>query len=248
MRLLGQASPAEPVALIGVYRRRNARHVLALVECARAAGWATAWWALDDVPGDLARYTVGQGAGEKFPLLNEIVDHASLDSGWLVVADDDVAFVRGSVGRLVQACAVAELALAQPAQVAIGSPSHEITLSRALSVVRATTFVEIGPLFVVAPSCRDRIVPFPVRRGMGWGLELEWHGLLERGCRLGIVDAVTVQHLGPIGASYDVELVKKGSEAELRARGAAHWSDLQETLETWRPWQRTPPWVVGSRR
>jgi len=200
------------------------------------------------VSGDLAQYTVGQGTGEKFPLLNKIVDHASLDSGWLVVADDDVAFVRGSAGQLVRACAIAELALGQPAQVAAGWPSHEITVSRALSVARTTTFVEIGPLFVVAPSCRDRIVPFPVQRGMGWGLELEWHGLLERGCRLGIVDAVTVQHLGAIGVSYDLELVKESSEAELRARGVERWSDLQETLETWRPWQRTPPWLAGGRR
>ena len=247
MRRLGPGSPAEPVALIGIYRRRNTRHVLGLVDSARGDGWKTAWWALDDVSDDLAQYTVGQGAGEKFTLLNEIIDYASLDNGWLVVADDDVAFVRGSAAHLIRACSVAELALAQPAQVSTGWPSHEITLSRALSVARTTTFVEIGPLFVVAPSCRDRIVPFPLQRGMGWGLELEWHELLEHRCRLGIVDAVTVKHLRPIGATYDVELVKESSEAELRAHGIARWSDLQKTLETWRPWQRKPPWVTSSR-
>ena len=32
--------------------------------------------------------------------------------------------------------------------------------------------MEIGPLFVVGPRWRDRILPFPEERGMGWGLEL----------------------------------------------------------------------------
>ena len=82
---------------------------------------------------------------------------------------------------------------------------------------------------------------------MGWGLELEWHGLLEHGCRLGIVDAVTVKHLGAVGESYEVERLKEPVEAELAARGVASWAELQTTLGTWRPWHREPPWVASER-
>jgi hypothetical protein len=30
---------------------------------------------------------------------------------------------------------------------------------------------------------------------------------------------------------------------ELRKRGFSGWSDVQLTLATWRPWQRSPGWV-----
>ena len=189
----------DDVALIGIYRRRNAEHARALVDAVRQVGWTAAWWALDDVADDLAEHTVGQGSGEKFTLLNEIVERASLVRGWLLVADDDLVFVRGSPPLLVQVCGAAQFALAQPAQDASGWPSHEITVRRAVSIARATTFVEIGPLFVVAPSCRGRIVPFSPAAGMGWGMELEWSDLVVQGCRLGVVDAVVVKHVAPGG-------------------------------------------------
>ncbi len=65
-------------------------------------------------------------------------------------------------------------------------------------MVRLTTFVESGPLVAVAPKWVERVTPLPVWRGMGWGLELEWIDLQAEGCRLGIVDATTVVHLGPV--------------------------------------------------
>ena len=107
-----------PASLIGVYRRANAPHVRALVDPALAQGWRIAWWALDEVADELAEHTVGCGPGEKFPLLNEIVDRARVDDGWIVAADDDVAFVRGSTPELLAVCVAAGFALAQPAQVA----------------------------------------------------------------------------------------------------------------------------------
>jgi hypothetical protein len=243
LRLLGEECLGEPVSLIGVYRRRNAPHVRAVVDEALTAGWAVAWWALDEAAGELAEHTVGAGPGEKFPL-NAIVEEAELDEGWVVVADDDVAFVRGGVSDFVGLSALAGFALAQPAHTADSTHSYEINLSRALSVARRTTFVEIGPLFTVAPQCRDRIIPFPAERGMGWGLELVWRELLEHGCMLGVVDTVTVRHLTAIGAEYEDERMTEAVMEELGSVGASRWSDLQRTLETWRPWQRRPPWKV----
>jgi hypothetical protein len=238
--------PGVPGSLVGIYRHRNARLVCALVDSALAEGWRTAWWALDETDDGLAPHTVGHGAGAKFTLLNEIVARAGLEDGWLVVADDDLVFRRGSAGELVSLCDAAGLALAQPAHVATSAVSHEITLSRALSIARRTNFVEIGPVFVVAPSWRAEIVPFPETAGMGWRLGLEWADLAERGCRLGIVDVVTVSHLGAVGGDYDIAHEQKLLKAELGARGIDRWRDTHRTLETWRPWQRRPPWAARA--
>lgn len=239
-------SPAQPVSLIGVYRARNARYVRDLSGPALARGWTVAWWALDEIVDDLAGVTVGSGAGARLPLLNESLHRSGSSGGWLVVSDDDVVFDRGDAVTLVSLCARAELDLAQPAR-SDAVLDHGITAARRLSVARRTTFVEIGPLFVVGPGWRDRIVPFPEERGMGWGLELEWHELHGEGCRLGIVDAVRVRHLGDRGEGYDFRADAHRVHAELEERGFGGWSDVQQTLATWRPWQRSPSWNQPSR-
>ena len=78
---------------------------------------------------------------------------------------------------------------------------------------------------------------------MGWGLELEWHELHREGCALGIVDAVRVRHVGERGEDYDFRADAHRVHAELEERGFDGWSDMQRTLATWRPWQRSPAWM-----
>jgi len=235
-------SLAQPVSLVGVYRARNARYVREVSEPALEHGWTVAWWALDEIVDDLAPVTVGSGAGARLPLLNEVLHRSGSSEGWLVVSDDDVVFDRGDVLELVSLCARAKLDLAQPAR-SDTKLDHGITAARRLSLARRTSFVEIGPLFAVGPGWRDRIVPFPEERGMGWGLELEWHELHRRGCELGIVDAVRVRHMGERGEGYDFRADVHRVHAELEERGFGGWSDVQKTLATWRPWQRSPGWL-----
>lgn len=233
--------------IVGVYRRRNAHLVRAIVEPARAADWSAAWWALDEVDDRLADITVGVGPGVRLPLLNELVTRAAAETGWLVVSDDDVVFARGSIVQLVALCAEANLDLAQPARCDDNSRheynvAHPITRVQRFSRARTTTFVECGPLFVVGPRWRDRIVPFPEDRGMGWGVELDWNELHGQGCRLGIVDGVRIEHHGVPGAEYDFAQHVRCMHAELAERGLRGWADVQRTLEVWRPWHRLPPW------
>ncbi len=235
------ASPAPPVSLVGVYRARNAEYVRDLSRPALARGWRVAWWALDEIVDDLEEVTVGSGQGTKLPLLNEILRRSRSSEGWLVVSDDDIVFDKGDVVALVSLCAHGELDLAQAARSDTGG-GHQITFARRLSVARRTSFVEIGPVFVVGPRWRHRIVPFPAERGMGWGLELEWLDLFREGCALGIVDAVRVRHEGTLAGEYDGELMLERLRAELSARGIQDWSEVQATLATWRPWQRSPRW------
>ena len=72
-------------------------------------------------------------------------------TGWLVVADDDLVFTRGSLVSLLDVCRRAGFDLAQPARSDDNrmhefNVAHEITRARNLSRARLTTFVEIGPL------------------------------------------------------------------------------------------------------
>jgi len=236
-------SPARPASLVGVYRARNAAYVRDVSGPALERGWTVAWWALDEIVDDLAGVTVGKGSGARLPLLNEVLRRSRSSEGWVVVSDDDVVFDRGDVVALVSFCARAELDLAQPAR-NDKELDHGITAARRLSVARRTSFVEIGPLFAVGPAAwRDRILPFPEERGMGWGLELEWHELHREGCELGIVDAVRVRHVGERGEGYDFRVDAHRVHAELEERGFGGWSDVQRTLATWRPWQRSPGWM-----
>jgi hypothetical protein len=232
-------------AVVGVYRARNAGRVRALVEPALARGWPVAWWALDEVVDDLRGLTVGSGPGPRLTLLNRLLDRAGPDAEWLVVSDDDVRFERGDVARLVSLAARAGLDLVQPARSDPGA-DHGITAARRLSRARRTSFVEIGPLFAVGPRWRDRLLPFPEERGMGWGLELDWLRLFREGCELGIVDAVRVRHEGERGEEYDDAGEIDRVHAELESLGYRTWADVQVTLGTWRPWQRSPGWVGGD--
>jgi hypothetical protein len=239
------------IAFVSIYRSRNAAQLQRVLEPARTAGWAVALWALDDPVQSLSAETVGVGPGEKLPLVNEILARSSIDTSWLVVCDDDVAFTRGDVVSLVDLVREAGLDLAQPARSDDNSRyehnvAHPITKVHAWSRTRRTTFVEIGPVFVVGPRWRDSILPFPADRGMGWGIELDWNDLHERGCRLGIVDAVSVAHLGEPGGDYDFDGEVGRMHAELSARGLRGWGDVQKTLAVWRPWQRVPPWRRGE--
>jgi hypothetical protein len=232
--------------IVGVYRAANAATVERLVTPALAAGWTTAWWALDSVAPSLARHTVGEGPGEKLPLLNETLGRHGSPAGAVVFSDDDIIFTRGDVTELVSLATRAGLGLAQPAHAPGSEVSHGITRAFPRSRVRLTTFVESGPLVVVAPEWVERVLPLPDWRGMGWGIELDWMDFQRDGCLLGVVDAFPVRHLTKVAVTYDDTELRARLRSELASRGAGDWAPLQWTLGVWRPWQRRPPWEAGA--
>jgi hypothetical protein len=235
-------------AVYCVYRRRNAAVVERLLEPALVAGWTVALWALDKPDPKLDSLTAGSGAGTKFELVNRLLAErppGSIDH--VVIADDDAVFVRGDLVSFVATAARAGLDLAQPAHVLWSNISHRITWMRPLSRARLTSFVEIGPIFAVAPAWRDRVLPFPAGVGMGWGLELQWIDLREEGCRLGIVDSTPVRHLARFATAYAPDEEIERLTRLLEERGAPGWRGLRRTLATWRSWRRRPPWLQSSR-
>jgi hypothetical protein len=235
-------------AVYSVYRRRNAAVLERLLAPALARDWTVGLWALDEPDPRLADLTAGSGPGTKFELVNRLLAERPPNPRQpVVVADDDAVFVRGSLASFLETAAAAQLDLAQPAHVLRSNISHRITWRRPLSRARLTTFVEIGPIFAVAPSWRDRVLPFPADVGMGWGLELRWLDLREEGCRLGIVDSTPVRHLARFATAYAPDEEIERLTRLLEERGAPGWRGLRRTLATWRPWRRRPPWLQSSR-
>ena len=240
--LWGVSDQVPAGSLICVYRRSNTPTVEALVAQARSLDWTVALWALDDVAGSLGPHTVGHGPGSRFALLNKLVTHLAPEPNrWVVVADDDVVVPEPGLGRLVSLAAHLGLGLAQPAHGPRSMVNHGFTRRRAASIARLTNFVEIGPVVAIAPAWRARVVPFPEDVGMGWGLELTWSDLRRDGCRLGIIDAVSMRHLSAAGTGYDASIEKERTHALLDERGVASMKGYQSELVRWRPWQRRAP-------
>ena len=237
-------SPGRSHVLLCVYRERNAKVVSRLVRSGLRAGVTPRLWALDSVAPALASWTVGSGPGPKFALLNGLLDAAPVPAeAYVVVADDDVWLP--SLGWFLRVVRRAAFDLAQPAHTRhFSHPSHGVTLRAPRSIARVTEFVEIGPLFVVSPACRSAVLPFPADAGMGWGLEADWYGLHTRGARLGIVDAVPMRHLTPVATAYEQGEERERMARRLAAAGLGGLHEIQRTLATWRPWQRTPPWLI----
>lgn len=233
--------------IVGVYRRRNAEPVRRLLAPALEHGWRAGWWALDETDPSLRDVTLGEGPGLKLALLNETLRRIGSPTEWLVLSDDDLRFCKGDVVRFVRLCVRAEFDLAQPARARGTQLSHGITVAPRLSRARRTTFVESGPLFAVGPRFRHRILPLPEHRGMGWGVEIDWHDLLADGCRLGVVDSVQIEHLGELGSDYEAGQVKSLLFDELAARGRPDWAGMRQTLATWELWQLRPPWARRSK-
>ncbi len=226
------ARPTPDFTLLSVYRRKNAEHVCGLVEQAPASRL----WGLDGVAPSLAEFTVGEGPGWRFPLLNRLAD--GVTSPYLVVSDDDVLLSRGSLPLLVTVAEAFGLDLCQPAHAANSFLNYMITMVHPFSTLRLTNFVEIGPLLVVGPRLRDQFVPFPDEDGMGWGTELDWLAAHEeQGARLAIVDAVNMKHLGRATVAYDAGENQVRLDARMRELGVSGWHDIPRTLETVRPWR-----------
>jgi hypothetical protein len=231
-----------PPLFAGVYSARNAERVERVVRPALRAGWDVALWSLDEAPATLDASTRGRGPGLRLQLLNRLVEPFRGVQRWIVLCDDDVEFVRGDVVGLVSESEAAGFGLAQPAHAEGSHVSHGQTRAAARSRARAVSFIEAGPVSVISPTWCERVLPLPEWRGMGWGLELEWMDLREEGCILGIVDRVQYLHLDPIGRTYDESAERERMRADLDARGIADLSEFQQTLATWRPWSRRPPW------
>jgi hypothetical protein len=144
----------------------------------------------------LAGLTAATGlGGGKFENLNVLLAAApERPRDWTLVVDDDVALPTSFLDRFLGICEAFALDLAQPAQTLRSHSAWKVTRRRPATLARITRFVEIGPVTAFRSEPAAELLPFPELR-FGWGLDLHWAALaLERGWRLGVVDAVPVRH------------------------------------------------------
>jgi hypothetical protein len=228
-------APLPPVQLACVYRARNSRHVAAVAAAFRAAADVEIrLWALDEPAADLAAWTVGSGPGTRFELLNRLLVRGG--PAWALVVDDDVRFVRGDAAALVRFARQLPLDICQPAHALGSNVSHAFTRTAPLCAARITSFVEIGPVVAFSPAALRHVLPFP-EAGMGWGTEAAWSELqFSAGLRLGIVDAVTIRHVGAVGAQYSSEEAFAQLDRALAAQGIGSLGDIQRTHRKVRAW------------
>lgn len=245
-------SPTRParqpaVVVLLVYRRKNASRVERLLGRVGVVA-DVRLWALDDVAPSLATATVGQGPGAKFELLNRLLAARPVDpSAYVVVADDDVVLVAGTVVRLVAVMEQAALDFAAPGHTWFSYRWIPVTQRRLLDRAHRTRMVEIGPIFVVAPGWRNRVMPFPDDVQMGWSLQFDWVDLQRRGCAFGVVDTVAMVHCMPAGFAYDAAAERARSEArstELRVT-REEWEECRAWAEDWRRWRPVPSWGLS---
>jgi hypothetical protein len=172
--------------------------------------------------------------GGKFQNLNALLQGAP-DYDWLLVVDDDVGLPRHFLDRFLALAEHFELALAQPAQTLMSHAAWRVTRRRPGSLVRETRFVEIGPVTAFRKDAGAALTPFPELR-YGWGLDLHWAALAaERGWRLGVADAVPVEHeRSPVGTSYSHEDAIAEAQGFLSGRPFVRATQAQETLVTQR--------------
>ena len=172
----------------------------------------------------------------KFENLNLLLDSNPADVyDWLFVLDDDIVLPHGFLNRFLLLAERFELDLAQPAHRRASHAAWQVTRRRRHSLVRETSFVEIGPVTAFARSTFSTLLPFPDLR-MGWGLDMHWAALArEHGWRCGVLDAVPIRHrAAPAASSYSREQALAEARNFLANRPYLSASEAQQTLITHR--------------
>ena len=229
-------------SLVGVYRRRNSENIVAL----NPPAGSTYLWALDEIAPELSEMTVGVGPGNRFELVNRLLKIRAEHDDWLVVVDDDVQMTRGNLSSAVAIAELADFDLCGISHSRWSYLNWSCTLHQYHSIARLMHYVEQGPCVILSPGAQLRLIPFPEDLGMGWGIEFLWAEHKE--LRLGILDAVHLRHLNPVErSSYDVDAEWAQASLLQSTSKFARFSEIQQTIETWKYGQTGPPWHIGER-
>jgi len=171
-----------------------------------------------------------QGKG-KFQNLNAGLRDLDLDHfDWMVLVDDDVEFPDGFLDKFLYLSEVANLHICMPAHRFRSYQTFRLTARHWGGMVRITQYVESGPITAFSRTMFPHIFPFPELK-WAWGTNIGWGESARRmGYCIGIVDGTPIQHLRPVGGSYDVRLATEEAEAFLAAEGIAR--SRQEILST----------------
>lgn len=146
----------------------------------------------------VAEVTVQKVVGKKpkFEILNELLLAEKVsDFEYVIVCDDDIVLPEKFADHFVALQSSIGFSIAQPALTSDSHINHPITERQRGATARETRFVEIGPLVSFHRSVYPLVFPFDLTSPMGWGYEHVWAArLAHAGKRMGIIDAVSVDH------------------------------------------------------
>ena len=192
-------------------------------------------------PGDLGKFEnlnrmLAERAGE-IGRAGEEGEPTIPDHDWLLLIDDDILLPRGFLDRFLFLAERFSLDLAQPAHRMRSHAAWSVTRRRPFSVVRETSFVEIGPVTAFSRRTFSALLPFPPLR-MGWGLDAHWAALArEHEWRCGVLDAVSIRHrAAPAASAYSREAALAEARAFLAERPYLPAGEIQRTLNSHRHW------------
>ena len=159
-------------------------------------------------------------ARPKFDNLNDLlVEHLKPDVDWLIITDDDIVIPPNFLDVFIFLLEHFEFKLGQPAHKLGSYASYLLTRRNWATLARQTNFVEIGPLVALHRDTFPDLIPFP-QVGMGWGLDYHWALLAKaKGWRIGIIDALPIQHLRPVGSGYGSNIALINAKRFLDAHG-----------------------------
>jgi hypothetical protein len=141
----------------------------------------------------------------KFALLNRLLRPSDPeDFDFIIACDDDIYLPQGFLHAYLAYQRKFDFAVAQPSRAWHSHFDHSFVLRRPWLQARQTRFVECGPLVSLRRDAARLLLPFDQQDEM-WGIDLVWAEVIERhGLRMGIVDALSVDHsLRPQASTYD---------------------------------------------
>jgi hypothetical protein len=207
-----RSQPAgKPVVLVvGAYmsdQPTNVEHISSELQNATAYQVLQSWASIGGTENTRVPTAVTfPGRVPKYTAVNALLERGDLAGAeYLLVCDDDIGLPPGFIDRFLAIQSALGFALAQPARSGSSSYDHAIVRQCPGAIARQTLFVEAGPCFSAHRPIFELILPFDLASPMGWGYEYVWaHRLAANGLRMGIIDAIPVEHrLRPTAANYD---------------------------------------------
>ena len=199
----GSSTPRRRILACGIYladQPNTVDHVVGALESSGRHEVVQRWVALcgDPPTRRVAEVTVVKlpERAPKFTILDRLLaaeDREQYD--FIVLVDDDIVVPDGFLEAFIGLQDELDFAMAQPARTGNSFIDHPIVRQQPDILARRTMFVEIGPVVGLQRSCFGLVLPFDLTSPMGWGYENVWsRRLAERGLKMGIIDAVAVDH------------------------------------------------------
>lgn len=164
-----------------------------------------------------------------------LASHEPMAFDWIIVVDDDVELPEGFTDNFIFLMDHFGFSIGQPAHNLVSHASYLINLRHWGTIARQTGYVEVGPLVALRRETFAALLPFP-EIGMGWGVDVHWSYLAKRnGWRQGVVDALPIRHVNPVGASYNSGEARRQATEFVATHGGL---PRREALRTIRSFKR----------